>query len=108
MKGGFGMGDLMKQAQQMQKRMAKIQADLKEMVAEGNAGGGMVRAHVNGQREVLSVKIDPEVLKSEEPEMIEDMIVAAINQGLKKAGEMAQKEMGKATGGLDLSGLMGL
>lgn len=104
---GFGMGDLMKQAQAMQKKMARIQEDLKQMVAEGNAGGGMVRAHVNGQREVLSVKIDPEILRSEEPEMVEDMIVAAVNQGLKKASEMAQKEMGKVTGGLDLGGLLG-
>ena len=77
------------------------------MVAEGNAGGGIVRAHVNGQREILSIKIDPEVMKSEDPEMVEDMIVAAVNQGLKKAAEMAQKELGKATGGLDLSGLLG-
>lgn len=104
---GFGMGDLMKQAQAMQKKMARIQEDLKQMVAEGAAGGGMVRAHVNGQREVLSVKIDPEVLNADEAEMLEDMIVAAVNQGLKKAGEMAQKEMGKATGGLDLGGLLG-
>ena len=104
---GFGMGDLFKQAQAMQKKVARVQEELKQMVAEGNAGGGMVRVHVNGQREVLSIKIDPEVVKSEEPEMVEDMIVAAVNQGLKKAAEMAQKEMGKATGGLDLSGLMG-
>lgn len=104
---GFGMGDLMKQAQAMQKKMSRIQDDLKQMVAEGAAGGGMVRVHINGQREVLSIKIDPEVMKTEEPEMVEDMIVAAMNQGLKKAGEMAQKEMNKATGGLDLSGLMG-
>jgi DNA-binding YbaB/EbfC family protein len=87
--------------------MARIQADLKEMVVEGAAGGGMVRAHVNGQREILSVKIDPEVIQADDAEMLEDMIVAAVNQGLKKASEMAQKEMGKATGGLDLSGLMG-
>lgn len=104
---GFGMGDLMKQAQAMQKKMARVQEELKQMVAEGAAGGGMVRAHVNGQREVLSIKIDPEVMQSEDAEMVEDMIVAAVNQGLKKAAEMAQRELGKATGGLDLSGLMG-
>ncbi len=104
---GFGMGDLMKQAHDMQKKMARAQEELKQMVAEGNAGGGIVRAHVNGQREILSIKIDPEVMKSEDPEMVEDMIVAAVNQGLKKAAEMAQKELGKATGGLDLSGLLG-
>lgn len=104
---GMGMGDLFKQAQTMQKKMARIQDDLKEMVVEGNAGGGMVRCHVNGRREVLSVKIDPEVLSSDDPEMLEDMIVAAVNQGLKKAADLAQKEMGKAAGGLDLSGLMG-
>ena len=107
MKGGMNMGDLFKQAQGMQKRMAKIQEDLKQMVVEGNAGGGMVRAHVNGRRELLAIKIEPEVLEPDEAEMLEDMIVAAVNQGLKKAGEMAQKEMGKAAGGLDLSGLMG-
>ncbi len=107
MKGGMNMGDLFKQAQGMQKRMSKIQDDLKEMVVEGNAGGGMVRCHVNGRREILSIKIDPEVLEPDEVEMLEDMIVAAINQGLKKAGDMAQQEMGKATGGLDLGSLLG-
>ena len=104
---GMNMGDLFKQAQGMQKRMQKIQEDLKEMVVEGDAGGGMVRAHVNGRREVLSVKIDPEVLDPDDPEMLEDMIVAAVNQGLKKAADMAQKEMGKVAGGLDLGGLLG-
>ncbi len=104
---GMGMGDLFKQAQAMQKRMSKIQDDLKEMVVEGNAGGGIVSVHVNGKKELLAIKIDPEVLKSEDPEMIEDMIVAAVNQGMKKAADLAQKEMGKVAGGLDVSGLLG-
>ena len=104
---GMGFGDLFKQAQTMQKRMAKIQEDLKAMVVEGASGGGMVRAHVNGRKEVLSLKIDAEVLKSNDVEMLEDLVVAAVNQALKKASDMAQKEMGKATGGLDLPGLGG-
>ncbi len=103
--GGMGnMGDLIKQAQQMQKQMAKAQEDLKQRVVEGSAGGGMVKCMVNGAQEVLSVKLDPEVLK-DDPEMLEDLIAAAVNQGLKKSQELAQKEMSKLTGGLGIPGL---
>jgi DNA-binding YbaB/EbfC family protein len=105
--GGLGdMGQLMKQAQDMQRRVAKVQADLKERIEEGTAGGGMVTALVNGAQDVVSVRIDPEVVDPDDVEMLEDLVLAAIRQAMEKAREMAQAEMAKATGGL--GGLPGL
>jgi DNA-binding YbaB/EbfC family protein len=104
--GGFGdMGQLMKQAQDMQRRVAKVQAELKERIEEGSAGGGLVTALVNGAQDVVSVRIDPEAVDPEDVEMLEDLILAAIRQAMEKAREMARAEMAKATGGLGLPGL---
>ena len=106
--GGGGLGDLgglMKQAQKMQKEMARIQEELKERVVEANAGGGMVKVAVNGAQEIVSIKIDPEVIDPDDKEMLEDLILAAVTQGLKKAKELAEEEMSKVTGGLKLPGL---
>ena len=106
--GGLGGGmfkQIQKQAQDMQRRMAELQEDLKQRVYEGTAGGGMVTAHVNGQRELLAVKISPEVVNPEDVEMLEDLVTAAISQGLKKAGDAHSEEMGKVTGGLGLPGM---
>jgi len=104
--GGLGdMGSLLKQAQQMQRRLAKLREDLKERVVEGTAGGGAVKVHVNGLSEVLAVKISPEVVDPKDVSMLEDLVVAALAAGIKKAQELHQEEMGKVTGGLNLPGL---
>lgn len=106
--GGFnlgGMGDILKQAQDMQKRMAKAQEDLKERVVEASAGGGMVTAQANGRQELLTVKISKEVVDPNDLGMLEDLVVAAVNQALKKARELHEKELGKITGGLNIPGM---
>ena len=99
------MGQLMKQAQDMQRRVAKVQAELKERIEEGTAGGGMVTALVNGAQDVVSVRIDPEVVDPDDVEMLEDLVVAAVNAVMKKADDLNQAEMNKVTGGLNLPGL---
>jgi nucleoid-associated protein EbfC len=104
-KGIGGMGNLLKQAQEMQSRMAKIQEELAQKTVDGSAGGGMVRVTVNGQLALTSIKIDPTVINSEEKEMLEDLIMAAINDGMRKARDMASSEMSKITGGLKIPGL---
>ena len=105
-KGIGGMGNLLKQAQEMQTRMAKIQDELGQKTVEGSAGGGMVQVTVNGQLNLHAVKIDPTVVKAEEKEMLEDLILAAVNDGMRKAREMAAAEMSKITGGFKIPGLM--
>ena len=104
-KGIGGMGNLLKQAQEMQSRMAKIQEELAQKTADGSAGGGMVRVTVNGQLALIAIKIDPTVINPEEKEMLEDLIMAAINDGMRKARDMASTEMSKITGGLKIPGL---
>ena len=104
-KGIGGMGNLLKQAQEMQSRMAKIQEELAQKTVDGSAGGGMVRVTVNGQLALTAIKIDPTVINSEEKEMLEDLVMAAINDGIRKARDMASSEMSKITGGLKIPGL---
>lgn len=104
-KGIGGMGNLLKQAQEMQSRMAKIQEELAQKTVDGSAGGGMVQVTVNGQLALTRIKIDPSVINSEEKEMLEDLIMAAINDGMRKARDMASSEMSKITGGLKIPGL---
>lgn len=99
------MGNLLKQAQEMQSRMAKIQEELAQKTVDGSAGGGMVQVTVNGQLALTAIKIDPSVINSEEKEMLEDLIMAAINDGMRKARDMASSEMSKITGGLKIPGL---
>jgi nucleoid-associated protein EbfC len=100
-----GMGNLLKQAQEMQSRMAKMQEELAQKTVDGSAGGGMVRVTVNGQLALMTIKIDPTVINSEEKEMLEDLIMAAVNDGMRKARDMASTEMSKITGGLKIPGL---
>ena len=106
---GRGMGDMMrdaqKQAQSMQRQLAQLEEDLKQRVVDGAAGGGMVQAFVNGRRELVGVKISPEVVDPEDIDMLEDLITAAVSQALKKAEELYQQEMGRITGGLNIPGL---
>lgn len=112
MKGFGNMGDMMKQMQKqavkMQKRAEEIQGDLKERVVEASSGGGMVTVHVNGKQELLSIKIDPEVVDPNDIQMLEDLVLAAVSQAMKKSQEMYQEEMGKLTGGLNIPGLSNL
>ena len=103
-----GLGDfagLLKQAQKMQQEMGRVKEGLKQRVVEGSAGGGMVTVHVNGNVEVLAIKINPEVIDPNEQEMLEDLILAAVKQAVEKAQELGQSELGKLTGGLSLPGL---
>jgi len=101
------MGDLFKQAQGLQKKMAQVQEDLRTRVVEGAAGGGMVKAQVNGKLELVALTIEPEVVDPDDVDMLEDLVIAAVSQATKKAHEMAQQEMAKVTGGLPVPGLFG-
>jgi len=101
-----GMGGLMKQAQKMQARILKIQEEMAEKTVEGTAGGGMVTVVANGQQEVISIKIEQEVVDPEDIEMLQDLVVAAVNDALKKAREMMAAEMQKITGGMSIPGLL--
>ncbi len=105
MKGLGNIGNLLSQAKQVQEKMAKIQEELKTRTVEASAGGGMVTVKVNGEGQVLSLKIDPEVVNSQDAEMLEDLIVAAVNEGLRQAKEMMSAEMAKIAGGLNMPGL---
>lgn len=98
---------MMKQVQKMQAEMAKAQEALGEQRVEGKAGGGAVTVEVNGHLEVLSVKIDPSAVDPDDVEMLEDLVLAAVNDGLKRAQQMAAEAMAKVTGGIGLPGLPG-
>ena len=100
-----GMGNLLKQAQEMQSRMAKIQEELAQKTVEGSAGGGMIQVTVNGQLALTAIKIDATVINSEEKDMLEDLVLAAVNDGMRKARDLASAEMSKLTGGLKIQGL---
>ncbi|MCZ6876440.1 MAG: YbaB/EbfC family nucleoid-associated protein [bacterium] len=100
-----GLGNIMKQAQQMQKKMLEVPEELALRTVEATVGGGMVSVTVNGKNEVLQVKVEPQVVDPDDIEMLEDLIVAGVNEALRKAQEMASVEMGKLTGGLNIPGL---
>ncbi len=106
----MGMGNMnkmMKQVQKMQTEMAKIQGELEERNYEATAGGGVVKVVVNGKNEVLDIQIDPEVLDPDDVEMLQDLILAATNEALKKAQETMSTEMGKITGNMKIPGMPG-
>jgi nucleoid-associated protein EbfC len=96
----------MKQAKKMQEKIASIQAELESKTVEATTGGGMVTVVVNGKFEILSLKIDKEVVNPEDVDMLQDLIAAAVNEGIRKAQEMATAEMSKITGGFNIPGLM--
>ncbi len=102
---GKGLGDMMKQVQKMQAKMEEIQAELAEERIEATSGGGMVKAIVNGKQEIIEIKIEKEVVDPDDVEMLEDLIVAALNQALEKAQELAADRMSALTGGLKIPGL---
>ena len=96
----------MKQAKKIQEKIASMQAELESRTVEATAGGGMVTVVVNGKFEILSMKIDKEVVNPEDVDMLQDLIMAAVNEGIRKAQEMASAEMSKITGGFNIPGLM--
>ncbi|MDP3938485.1 MAG: YbaB/EbfC family nucleoid-associated protein [Deltaproteobacteria bacterium] len=99
------MKNLMKQAQQMQAKLAKVQEELKGREVEATSGGGMVTAVVNGAQEVLSIRVERDIVNPDDVEMLQDLVRAAVNEALKKSREMVSEEMGKITGGLGIPGL---
>ena len=100
------MSNLMKQAQKMQKQMMEIQEELANRTVEASVGGGMVTVVANGQQDILSIRIDPEVVDPDDIEMLQDLILAAVNEAHRKAQELMTEEMDKLTGGLKIPGLM--
>jgi DNA-binding YbaB/EbfC family protein len=104
-KGIGGFGDIMKQAQQMQERLAQIQTEAGNKTVEGSAGGGMVVAVVNGRLEVVSLRIDKQVAGGGDVEMLQDLVIAAVNQAIRAAQKLMADEMSKVTGGLKIPGL---
>jgi len=95
-----GLQNLMKQAQELQKRLERVQEELGNMEVEATSGGGMVKVVANGKQEVLDIKIDKEVINPEDKEMLEDLVLAAVNEALRKSRELASEEMSKVTGGM--------
>lgn len=100
-----GLGNIMKQAQQMQAKMARMQEELATKEVEATAGGGMVTARVNGKQQLLELKIEKAVVDPEDVEMLEDLVIAAVNEGMKKSQDMVQEEMSKVTGGMNIPGM---
>ena len=102
---GFNMQKLMKQAQKMQQDMAKVQEELRNTEVEGVSGGGMVKVTVNGEMELVNLTIDPDALDPEDVDMLQDMIMAAVNEAVRGVNELANKQMGAITGGLNIPGM---
>ena len=103
-----GMGDMagmLKQAQKMQKEMGRVQAELRERVVEGTSGGGAVKAFVNGQQELVGLKIDPAAVDPSDVPMLEDLVTTAVQNALKASRELMQAEISKVTGGIGIPGL---
>jgi len=98
-----GLGNMMRQAQQMQKKMAKIQEELAEKTIEASSGGGMVTCKVSGKQDILELKISPEVVDPDDVEMLQDLVIAAVSEAIKKSQEMVANEMGKVAGGMGLN-----
>ena len=105
MMGGANMQQLARQAQKLQQQMAKAQEELDARDFEATSGGGMVTAKVNGKRELLALTIKPEAVDPDDVEMLEDMVMAAVNEALRTAADTAEREMGKLTGGMGMPGL---
>ncbi|MEE8553307.1 MAG: YbaB/EbfC family nucleoid-associated protein [Desulfobacterales bacterium] len=100
------MGNMMKQAQKLQSKMLKLQEEMAEKTVEASSGGGMVKVVANGRQQLLSIQIEKEVVDPEDLEMLQDLILAAVNEALLKSQEMVTGEMSKLTGGMNIPGLM--
>lgn len=107
MAGKKMFGGIMKQAQELQQRMAKMQEEAAEKTLEASSGGGMVTVVINGRQQVLSLKIDPEVVNPDDIEMLQDLVIAAVNEGVRKTQEAMAEEMKGMTGGMNIPGLFG-
>jgi len=105
MMGGGNMQQLARQAQKLQAQMTKMQEELEAREYEASAGGGMVTVKVNGKKELLGLEIKPEAVDPDDVEMLQDMVMAAVDEGLRIASETMEKEMGKLTGGMNIPGL---
>ena len=105
-RGGFGgmpgmnMNQIMKQAQKMQKQMEEAQASLAEQILETTAGGGAVKVVITGKKEIQSITIDPEVVDADDVEMLQDLVLTAVNEAIRQADELANQTMGRITGGI--------
>jgi nucleoid-associated protein EbfC len=106
--GGLDLNAMMKQVQQMQAEMTEAQEKLKDEVVEASAGGGMVKAKMSGDLRLLELSIDPEAIDPDDPDLLQDMILAAVNEAIRSAQELAASKMGGVTGGLGGLGLPGL
>ena len=107
-RGGFGggnMGQMMKQVQQMQKKMEATQKEIEETTVTASAGGGMVEVEANGKKEILSIKIDPDAVDPEDVEMLQDLVLTAVNDAIKQVEQLSEDKMGKITGGMSLPGM---
>ena len=100
-----GFGDILKQAQQMHAKISQLQEEMAGKTVETSSGGGMVNIVMNGKQEILSVRIEPEVINQEDVEMLQDLIAAAVNEAIRKSQEIMAEEMKKITGGLSIPGL---
>jgi len=100
-----GFGNLMREAQRLQQQMAAVQEEVAQKKVQATAGGGMVTVEANGKQEIVSIKIDPEVINKDDAQMLEDLVLAACNEALRKSRELVQQELGKLTGGLKIPGL---
>ncbi len=100
-----GFGNMMKEAQKLQAQMAALQEEVGKKKVEATAGGGMVTVEANGKQELTAVRIDPEVVNKDDVQMLEDLVLAACNEALRKSRELVQQELGKLTGGLKIPGL---
>lgn len=103
--GAGNMAKMMKQVQKMQSELVRVQEEVAEKTVEATAGGGAVRAVVNGRLEVKALQISPEAIDPEDPELLADLVLAAVNEGIRRAQEMVQKEMARVTGGLSIPGV---
>ena len=101
-----GLGNILKQAQQMHAKISELQEEMAGKTVEASSGGGMVTVVINGKQEILSVHIDPEVVHQEDIEMLQDLMVAAVNEAIRKSQEMMAEEMKKITGGLSIPGIL--
>lgn len=104
--GGMNMQNMMRQAQQMQQKVQQMQEEVEQREVEASAGGGVVRVVATGKKTIKSIEIKPEAVDPDDVEMLEDLVIAAVNEALAKADAMMQEEMGKITGGLNLGGLL--
>lgn len=100
-----GFGNMMKEAQKLQEKMLAMQDEIAKKKVDATAGGGMVTVEANGKQELLSIKIDPEVINKDDAQMLEDLVLAACNEALRKSRELVQQELGKLTGGMKIPGL---